>query len=83
MLPANVAGMLVWPCLLLTIAVLLALQDASVLTMGHSWPVLLIVWGGLQLLQRAEAAHKQSAVKDPSTPMTPGFTHSGPTENLR
>ena len=49
----NVVGLVLGPVLLLTIAILLALQDASLVPLRHSWPVLLIVWGGLLLLERA------------------------------
>jgi hypothetical protein len=59
---APLAGVLVGPVLLLTVAILLALQDAEWIPLRHSWPALLIVWGALLLLQRAQAA-----------PVTPDF----------
>ena len=40
------------PAVLFTLAVLLALQAARILTMGQSWPLLLIVLGGFLLLER-------------------------------
>ena len=54
--PINrVAGTLLGPALLATVAILLALQAGDVLPLRHSWPALLIVWGALQLLERAPA----------------------------
>ncbi len=49
----DFAAVLVGPVLLLTVAVLLALQDAHVIPLRHSWPALLIFWGALLLLSRA------------------------------
>ena len=48
----SLPGTLLGPLLLLTVAILLALQDASVLPLRHSWPVILIVWGGVLFLER-------------------------------
>ncbi len=50
---ANVPGLLLGPSLLLSVAVLLGLQNASVLPLRHSWPAFLIVWGALLLLERS------------------------------
>ncbi|HEY4354510.1 MAG TPA: hypothetical protein VGN16_02100 [Acidobacteriaceae bacterium] len=41
-----------WPAILMTLAVLFALQDWRILTLGQTWPVLLIVLGGFLLLER-------------------------------
>lgn len=73
----NIAGLLLGPSILLTVAVLLALQDASVILLRHSWPVLLIVWGGLLLLQRAADAVPQStSAHDPVEPATSPVTQT-------
>ena len=64
----NFAGLLLWPFLLLTVSLLLALQNASRLLVRHSWPVLLIVWGGLLLLQRAEEARQAPSATDVEGP---------------
>ncbi len=47
---------LLGPVILLTVAVLLALQNASVVPLRHSWPAILIVWGALLLIGRARLA---------------------------
>jgi hypothetical protein len=41
------------PVMLLVLAVLFALQAAGVMTLGQTWPVLFIAFGGLLLLERA------------------------------
>lgn len=51
----SLAGALLGPCILLTVAVLLAMQDAHWIPLKHSWPALLIIWGALLLLQRAQS----------------------------
>ena len=48
----NLANTLLGPVILLTVALLLALQEGDVLPLRHSWPAVLIVWGALLLLQR-------------------------------
>lgn len=50
---SRAARALLGPSLLFTLAVLLTLQTAGVLYMRHSWPVLLIVWGALLVLERS------------------------------
>ena len=62
----NLAAALFGPCILLTIAALLALQDAYVLPLRHSWPALLIVWGALLLLQRAPLQGRPAEVVSPN-----------------
>jgi hypothetical protein len=42
-----------WPVMLAVLAVLFILQDAYVLTLGQTWPVLFIAFGALLLLERA------------------------------
>jgi hypothetical protein len=44
-----------WPVMLAVLAVLFILQDAYVLTLGQTWPVLFIAFGALLLLERAAA----------------------------
>ncbi len=53
---ASLASSLLGPAVLLTLAVLLAFQNAYWVPLRHSWPILLIVWGALLLVQRAQAA---------------------------
>ena len=50
---ANLPGAMTGPAVLLTISVLLFLQAAHILPMHRSWPVLLVVWGTMLLLQRS------------------------------
>ncbi len=59
----NIAGLVLGPILLLTVAVLLGLQNASVLPLRHSWPALLIIWGGLLLLERSRSLGRSSAAE--------------------
>ena len=77
--PAT-AGALVLPGILLTLAVLLALQNADVLPLRHSWPALLIVWGALIFVQRAAAPEPVLAVPPPPdpTPASPVADVSAP-----
>jgi len=44
-----------WPVMLAVLAVLFALQDAYVLTLGQTWPVLFIAFGALLLVERVTA----------------------------
>ena len=64
--PSALANLLFGPMLLLAVAILLALQDAAVISMRRSWPALLILWGALLLLQRATLPASSSP------PATPG-----------
>lgn len=50
---ASLAEGLVGPAILLTVAVLLALQNADIVPLRHSWPTVLIVWGAFLLVGRA------------------------------
>ena len=43
------------PVMMLTVAVLLALQSFDVFTFGQTWPVLLVIFGALLLLERSAA----------------------------
>ena len=63
----RVAGALLGPALLATVAVLLGLQAGDVVPLRHSWPALLIVWGALQLLERAPAMAANSVNASPET----------------
>ncbi len=51
--PAAVAEGLLGPALLLTVAVLLALQTARAVPLRHTWPALLIIWGALLFVGRS------------------------------
>lgn len=66
----SLAGALMGPCIVLTIAILLAMQDAYWIPLRHSWPALLIVWGALLLIQRGQnlASSTQGSL-DGSTPL--------------
>ncbi len=48
----NLAGTMKGPLVLLSVALLLALDAGDVMTIRRSWPVILVVWGGMLLLQR-------------------------------
>ncbi len=50
---AGLAEGLVGAAVLLTVAILLALQNASLVPLRHSWPAVLVVWGALLLVGRA------------------------------
>ena len=70
-LPSSLAAALLWPGILLTLAVLLAFQDAGLLPLRHSWPALLIVWGAMLFLQRVPEARGDAdanAVRSSSAP---------------
>lgn len=64
----NLVCALRWPAILMTLAVLLALQDWRILTLGQTWPVLLIVMGGFLLLERLT----NRPAYGPGIPMGPG-----------
>ncbi len=49
----SLPGAMVGPAVLLTVSALLALQAAGILPLHRSWPVLLVVWGTMLLLQRS------------------------------
>ncbi len=53
---ATLAEGLVGAAVLLTVAILLALQNAYLVPLRHSWPAVLIVWGALLLVGRARPA---------------------------
>lgn len=50
----SIAGALLGPCILLTVAILIAMQNAYWISLKHSWPAILIVWGALLLLDRSQ-----------------------------
>ena len=50
---ARAAAALLGPGLLLTCAILLALQAGNLVNLRRSWPALLIVWGTLLLVERS------------------------------
>ncbi len=71
-LPRDVPRALLGPILLLTIAILLVFQDAYIVPLRHSWPALLIVWGGLLLLgQLPQSSGEFSSQEDASVPAQP------------
>ncbi len=67
---ANLMGAMVGPVLLFTVAVLLALQAGHAASLHRSWPVLLVVWGGMLLLQRT-APPPLAAPRDQSAEAVP------------
>lgn len=67
---AALAEGLVGAAILLTLAVLLALQNAYIVPLRHSWPAVLIVWGALLLVGRARSA-TASLTAEPSSPPEP------------
>lgn len=50
---STLVRVLTVPAMLFTIAILLSLQAAHVLSLAHSWPLLLVIWGMFLLAQRA------------------------------
>ncbi len=50
---STLPGAMTGPAVLLTVSALLALQTAHVLSLHRSWPLLLVVWGMMQVLQRS------------------------------
>lgn len=48
----RLLGQLRWPVMLLVLALLFALQAAGIRTLGQTWGVLLIAFGGLLILER-------------------------------
>lgn len=51
--PASLAAGMTGPCFLLFVAFLLSLDAGGVITMHHSWPLLLVAWGAVLLVRRA------------------------------
>jgi hypothetical protein len=71
----SVVGALIGPSVLLTVAILLGLQNAGTLPMSRSWPILLVVWGAMLLTQRATDPLLQTgSVAQASTPVPPAPT---------
>ncbi len=72
---SNLAAAMTGPTVLLTVAGLLAMDAGNVLTLRRSWPVLLVAWGSMLLVQRASATTLDgSAVEaavEASDPMAP------------
>jgi hypothetical protein len=60
------------PVMLLVLAVLFALQSASLFTLGQSWPVLLIAGGGLLLLERTVGGAWIGGAAGPGVPPVAG-----------
>jgi hypothetical protein len=75
----SLVAALVVPVMLLTVSGLLALQAARLLTLHRSWPVLLVVWGAMLLLQRSATAVQPTDVhaEMPIAPPPPVRTTSG------
>ena len=49
----SLVGAMVGPVVLLTVAALLAMQAGNLVRLHRSWPILLVVWGTMLLLQRS------------------------------
>jgi hypothetical protein len=64
------------PILLLVLALLFALQAAGVRTLGQTWGVLLIAFGGLLLVERMAGRSALSPGYLPTTPAAPGSAAS-------
>jgi hypothetical protein len=63
------------PILLITVGVLVAISQAGYYSFGHTWPVLLIVFGLFKLLEKALAPPPLSgpyAGQPPANPPTGG-----------
>ncbi len=67
----SLAGAMAGPVLFGTVAALLAFQAAHLFSLRRSWPVLLVIWGGMLLLRRSAPARlplQPTAVPDPVAP---------------
>lgn len=65
------------PVVLLTISLLLALQSAHLVGMHRSWPVLLVVWGTMLLLQRSAGTSATTPPQGAAEPVPPVRSTSG------
>ncbi len=68
---ANITQAARGPILLITVGVLMAIDYNTPYGFGHTWPILIIVFGILKLLERA-AGPAEPPVYTP--PVPPGFT---------
>lgn len=68
---SSLAGLLLGPSLIFTVAILLGLQNASIIPLRHSWPGLLIVWGALLLVERSSNLTSSSTTPSNSGPIVP------------
>jgi hypothetical protein len=82
--PSNWACALTGPVVLLALAVLMALQAGEVFPLSRTWPVLLMVWGVMLLVQRALTPAASDRYSPESTPgagtplsVTPPYRPSG------
>ena len=67
------------PILLITIGVLFALDHNGFVSFGRTWPLLIIVFGVLKLLERVTVGSNPQGYPPPpySGPTTPGGTPGG------
>ena len=68
------------PVMLMVLAILFALQAAHAMTFGQTWPVLIIAFGAILLLERAVGRPRYipSTSFMPGTPQPAGYTPSYP-----
>ncbi len=79
----SLAGAMTAPVMLLTVSFLLALQAAHLFSLHRSWPVLLVVWGALLLIQRSAAAfHPATNVVEMPSPAPPPVRSTSGTGSL-
>lgn len=67
----TLLGALRGPLMLITLGVLLAADQADVVTFGLTWPILLILYGLLRLLERGLGNREPS--EGPGDSATTGF----------
>ncbi|MFC6646812.1 hypothetical protein ACFQBQ_14730 [Granulicella cerasi] len=60
-----------WPIILMTLSILFLLQALNLASFGQTWPVLLIVGGGLAFIRRATAPTVYPAPVWPQQPVAP------------
>lgn len=66
------------PVVLMTLAILIALQSAYILTLGQTWPVLLIAFGGMLVLERTAGRGFAAPTVPVTSPVPPaGWTAAG------
>ncbi|HLI75309.1 MAG TPA: hypothetical protein VKV02_00065 [Acidobacteriaceae bacterium] len=78
----SLAGAMVGPVLLFTVAALLALQAGHVVLMRRSWPALLVVWGAMLLVQRTGSPIATEASLDHVTNVPPAVRSTSGTGSL-
>jgi len=76
--PRCRARRLMGPAILVTIGFLFLFETMSHLSFGRTWPILLLVIGGVKLLQGSASAEGHIAVALPGTPTTPAASGGMP-----